>query len=129
MRNTKQREAVKAFLEGKKAFFSAQQIFTQMVAEGTEISLPTVYRNLQRLADLDEVDVISVEGESLYRICATDHHHHHLVCRLCGKTVDIAGPEFERWVHNVADQAGFSEVTHSVDIFGICKKCHEDDAD
>ena len=123
-RNTKQREAVLANLKTSNSFRSAQQIFTDLSLSGSNVGLTTVYRNLQRLTDSGEVDLIkNDEGEALYRICNTDRHHHHIVCRNCGKTVDVSGPEFEAWVRKVADECGFSDVTHSVDLFGICQDC------
>lgn len=123
-RNTRQKEAVLQNLRTSDSFRSAQQIFTDLTLSGSNVGLTTVYRNLQRLAEAGEVDVIkNDEGEALYRICDTESHHHHIVCRNCGKTIDVSGPEFEEWVAKIAAQTGFSEVNHSVDLLGICQDC------
>ena len=63
------------------------------------------------------------EGESVYRICGTGDHHHHLVCRVCGRTVEIEGREVERWTRRVADAEGFVDVDHTVEVFGTCAAC------
>ena len=76
------------------------------------------------LADAGEVDVLrSGSGEAVYRRCATDDHHHHLVCRRCGKAVEIAGPAVETWAQRVADEHGYTDLSHTVEIFGLCREC------
>jgi Fur family ferric uptake transcriptional regulator len=62
------------------------------------------------------------EGETLYRRCGAGHHHH-LVCRTCGRTVEIEGREIEKWTQRVATEQGFSDVDHTVEVFGICAEC------
>jgi Fur family ferric uptake transcriptional regulator len=65
------------------------------------------------------------DGESTYRLCgdASTTHHHHLVCRSCGKAVEIEGPAVETWADKVAAQNGFTDVNHTVEIFGLCATC------
>ena len=60
--------------------------------------------------------------EAVYRACST-HHHHHLVCRACGRTVEVEGPAVERWADKVAEDHGFRDVTHTLEIFGTCADC------
>ncbi len=80
-----------------------------------------MYRNLQAMAADGEVDVLRTDdGEAAYRACSTGQHHHHLVCRECGRTVEVAGPAVERWAEGVAAEHGFSQVTHTVEVFGVC---------
>ena len=62
-------------------------------------------------------------GEAVYRRCATDAHHHHLVCRRCGATVEIEGPAVESWAQRMAEAHGFSELSHTAEIFGLCRDC------
>ena len=102
-------------------FLSAQQIHAELEEEGTKVGLATVYRNLQSLAEEDLVDTVrSDDGEALYRLCANEGHHHHLVCRSCGKAVEIAGSLFENWVHDIASANGFTKVEHVAEFFGLC---------
>ncbi|MBO3750381.1 transcriptional repressor [Streptosporangiaceae bacterium NEAU-GS5] len=117
-------EAVHETLRHSEGFRSAQDIFTEMRADGAKIGLTTVYRALQALSDDGRVDVLRTDdGESVYRACATGDHHHHLVCRHCGHTVEVAGPDVERWAERVAAQNGFTEITHTVEVFGTCNSC------
>jgi Fur family transcriptional regulator, ferric uptake regulator len=105
-------------------FISAQDLYARLRAQGDQVGLTTVYRHLQVLADRHEIDVVRRDdGETLYRRCRTEVHHHHLVCRRCGRAVEVAGPEIEAWTSAVAAAAGFIDVTHTVEISGLCRDC------
>ncbi|HZE41367.1 MAG TPA: transcriptional repressor [Stackebrandtia sp.] len=122
-RSTKQRTAVMELLADIDGFHSAQELHTMLRDREAKIGLTTVYRTLQALADGDEVDVMRMpSGEHLYRRCSSGHHHH-LVCQKCGRTVEVAGPDVERWAETVAAEHGFTNVTHTVEIFGRCAEC------
>jgi Fur family transcriptional regulator, ferric uptake regulator len=124
MSDTRQRIAVREELDRDAAFRSAQDVHARLRATGTRIGLTTVYRALQSMADKGEVDVLrQPDGESVYRRCSTPRHHHHLVCRECGRTVEVDGPAVERWAERVAAEHGFSGVEHTVEVFGTCANC------
>jgi len=124
VRATRQRAAVSALLDRLDDFRSAQEIHEELRRNGEGIGLTTVYRTLQTLADGGEVDVLRTgTGEAVYRRCESAHHHHHLVCRRCGRTVEIEGPDVESWAQRVAEAHGFSELSHTAEIFGLCSEC------
>lgn len=126
-RMTKQRQAVVEELQRLDDFRSAQQIFEDLTLQGQKVGLATVYRNLQALADAGDVDVVrSDDGESLFRLCVSVEHHHHLVCRSCGSTREIEQSDIESWVHSIASQFGFTAVDHHMEIFGLCERCSLD---
>lgn len=122
-RNTWQREAVRQALGTSEAFVSAQSLHAHLRDAGSAIGLATVYRTLADLAIEGEADSLQQEGESLYRACTTGSHHHHLICRQCGLTVEIEADAVEAWAHSIAAEHGFSEANHVVDVFGICANC------
>lgn len=123
-RNTWQREAVRAALAEKRGFVSAQQLHQVLREGGSTIGLATVYRALAGLAEAGEADSLqSPEGENLFRSCATKGHHHHLICRQCGDTRELAATVVEEWTQRVAAEHGFTEIEHVVDIFGLCERC------
>ena len=120
-RPTRQRAAIAAALTDSAEFRSAQEIHAALLASGARVGLATVYRNLQAMAADGEVDVLRTDdGEAAYRACSTGQHHHHLVCRECGRTVEVAGSVVEHWAESVAAEHGFSQVTHTVEVFGVC---------
>lgn len=123
VRSTRQRAAVAALLEERRDFRSTQDLFEELRSRGEDVGLTTVYRTLQSLADAGEVDVLRIDsGEAYYRRCSAGHHHH-LVCRDCGRTVEVAGPTVENWATKIATQHGFVDVDHSLEIFGRCATC------
>lgn len=103
---------------------SAQQLHQAIRDGGTSIGLATVYRTLAGLTEAGEADTLqSPEGESLYRSCATQGHHHHLICRGCGDTVELSATVVEEWTRRVGAEHGFAEIEHVVDLFGLCSRC------
>jgi Fur family ferric uptake transcriptional regulator len=122
-RQTRQRTAVQSVLEGREEFTSAQDLHDLLRRQGTAVGLTTVYRSLQSLADAGQVDVlVTAEGQTLYRRCSSEHHHH-LVCRTCGRTIEIAGPAVETWADAIAREHGFSDISHTLELFGSCPGC------
>ena len=122
-RNTWQREAVREALGTSEGFLSAQALHSALRESGSSIGLATVYRALADLATEGEADSLQQEGESLYRACTPGSHHHHLICRNCGVTVEIEADAVEEWARNVAAQHGFTQPHHIVDVFGLCPAC------
>lgn len=104
-------------------FASAQSVYQLLRKDGESTGLATVYRILQKAAARNTVDVLRKDdGEALYRLCETGHHHH-LVCTSCGKTIEVEGSSVERWANTVAKNNGFRKVSHVVELFGLCVKC------
>lgn len=122
-RNTWQRERVRAALAEAPGFVSAQTLHAAL-RDDTGIGLATVYRALAGLAAAGEADSLqSPGGENLFRACASTGHHHHLICRSCGLTVEIEATAVEQWAQTTAAEHGFVEAEHVVDIFGLCASC------
>lgn len=123
-RSTRQRRAVEAALDASADFRTAQEIHETLRREGDSVGLATVYRTLQVLTDAGEVDVVKTDGgEAVYRRCSSSHHHH-LVCRHCGRTVEIKGPAVEKWASAMATEHGYADVSHTIELFGTCPECH-----
>ena len=123
-RNTWQKDAVKHALGEAAGFVSAQQLHLVLRNHGSTIGLATVYRALADLATAGDADSLqSKDGELLYRACGTEHHHH-LICRSCGKTVEIEASKVETWADEVAKSHGFTQPSHTIDIFGVCASCN-----
>ena len=123
-RGTRQAQALAAALESLPGFCSAQEIHAELRRKGEHVGLATVYRHLQALSEAGSVDAIrDASGEILYRQCQTSVHHHHLTCRNCGRSVEVEGRAVEQWAEKVAAEAGFTDVGHTVELFGLCPEC------
>jgi len=122
-RNTWQKDAVRHVLGEVPGFVSAQQLHQVLHAHGSPIGLATVYRALAELAANNDADSItSTDGQTLFRACTTNHHHH-LICRECGLTVEIDADQVESWAAKMAGANGFSDVSHTIELFGVCAGC------
>ncbi len=125
-RQTRQRAEILELLHDVDEFRSAQQLHDLLRHRGSGVGLATVYRTVQALADTGELDIRrTAEGEAVYRRCVERRHHHHLVCRSCGRTVEIDGPAAETWADQVGAAHGFSDVDHVIELTGTCAACRE----
>ena len=124
-RVTRQRLAITELLENVDEFRSARQIHQMLHERGQEIGLATVYRTLNAMAEQGHLEVLlQPTGEHTYLRCEPrSEHHHHLVCRTCGRTVDVAAPELEHLVESLATAHDFTDVEHSIDFLGTCREC------
>jgi Fur family transcriptional regulator, ferric uptake regulator len=124
-RHTAQADTVRDALQDAGGFRSAQDIYAALRGAGQTIGLSTVYRHLQSLADLGVADVIvTPDGETTYRYCqAQGSHHHHLVCRRCGRAEEVEGRAVEKWATTIAEKYGYTDVDHTLEVFGICAGC------
>lgn len=141
VRATRQAAAIEEVLRGQDGFRSAQELFAVLRGRGDRVGLTTVYRYLNLLAQQGRADVVSnPDGESQFRLCGTGTtrdgrpagqsagHHHHLVCRACGRSIEVVGPQVETWAEQMASAHGYTEVTHTVEVFGLCPE-HSAQAD
>lgn len=123
VRSTRQRAAIADLLNETEGFRSAQELHDELRRGGHGIGLTTVYRTLQAMAAAGIVDTLRNDtGESVYRRCSEEHHHH-LVCRACGSAVEVSGGHVETWAAEVAREHGFSDISHTIEIFGVCGEC------
>ena len=123
-RQTRQGQAVLNVVLGSDNFRSAQDIHAELRAAGETVGLTTVYRHLALLTEEGRLDALqTAEGELVYRRCHSDQHHHHVVCRQCGRGTEVELPDLERWAESTAADLGYSDVSHTVEIFGVCADC------
>ena len=123
-RNTTQRAAILQVLAGTDEFVSAQDLHSALRLSGSSIGLATVYRALQDMAGGGDLDTVRNQtGEVLYRQSVQPAHHHHLVCRQCGRTQEIEAPSVEKWARTIAEQYGYTDINHELELFGLCADC------
>lgn len=122
-RATRQRAAILEVLAADRSFLSARQIHARLERRARDVALATVYRTLKSLSRQGTLDTIPGESESLYCLCRSSEHHHHLVCRSCGISVELENPALESWASRVADEHGFEAVDHTLELYGTCRRC------
>lgn len=123
-RATSQRAALVSVLEGTDEFATAGELHETLRSSGVRVGLATVYRSLADLVAAGDIDSLrGPNGEVLYRRCGDVQHHHHLICRSCGRTEEVTSPAVERWAAAVAKKYEFSDLDHEIELFGICADC------
>ena len=132
-RRSRQAQLIATALAEADVFLSAQELHARLRNTGSSVGLSTVYRCLHDLATTGAIHVVTSEtGEALYRHVSRDgdnhyqhRHGHFLVCRSCGAAVEVVSPTVERWVAATGRDNDYEQLTHRVEIFGICRACRE----
>lgn len=118
-RATAQKAAIVSALHASDRALTAQELHARL----EKVGLATVYRNLGRLADGGEIDAIRrPNGELAYRACGHGHHHH-LICRECGKVVEVHDCTLGEWSRRIGSEYGFSGIEHHAELIGTCDSC------
>lgn len=130
-RRTRQRESIAEVLETLEEFRTAQDIHDLLRTGGEPVGLATVYRTLQSLAESGDADMVRLpDGQIAYRGCGqAQNHHHHLICRVCGRTVEFELPSIETFIDELSARFGFTDVGHDLELYGLCATCAETNAD
>ena len=88
-----------------------------------KIGIATVYRTLALLEDSDMVTSLSFGAQGKKYELGAKEHHDHMICIKCGNITEFVDEEIEKRQHYIADKLGFKMTDHSMQIYGICKKC------
>ncbi len=121
LRVTAPRMAMLKILAEASRPLSAEEIHAQ-AGNGT-LDLVTVYRSLGAFDQAGLVQRHPLErGRSLYALVAAGHHHHHVICRRCGRIERLPGCDSSR-MEAAAQQKGFADLTHIMEVYGICPTC------
>jgi Fur family ferric uptake transcriptional regulator len=124
LRLTRPRRVIMKILQQSAVPLSPQTIQQRAVDAQEEISLVSVYRTIDMLTDLDLIRrVHGHDGCQGYALCSPGHHHH-LVCRNCGKSVEYSGSEdLSNLIEAIQVQTGFQIDGHLLQLFGRCPAC------
>lgn len=123
-RMTKQRALILEELRATTSHPTADEIYAMVRAKLPHISLGTVYRNLELLAETDQVLKLEYAGFQK-RFDGNVHPHAHVRCERCGKVADVMGDVPAIGVPSDLDVPGFKINSARVEFFGICKACQD----
>ena len=86
---TKQREIIlETIMEKENWHFTAEELFSAVRKKDNDIGMATIYRTLELMQNLDIVHVLDFNDDSRkYEIYLEETHHHHLICKGCGKLI------------------------------------------
>lgn len=122
LKYSRQRESIKEYLASTKEHPTADMVYTRVKEDFPNISLGTVYRNLNLLAEIGEaIKITTPDGGDRFDGCTAPHYH--FFCTDCGSVLDL---EMEN-ISYINDVAGknFDGVIerHNAIFFGRCKDC------
>jgi Fur family ferric uptake transcriptional regulator len=121
---TRPREWIASILAREPRFLSASQIHERTKCLGMRVSLSTVYRTLDHLhAKGDVIARAQSDGEATYMVCAPAQHHHHAICRRCGRVEDVDCSVTDRFAQSLRTLHGFDIDEHAMEFFGTCRDC------
>jgi len=110
------------FQNAQTRHMTAEDVYRQLIMEGLDIGLATVYRVLTQFEQAGLVERHFFEsGKAVFELNEGGHHDH-LVCLQCGKVEEFYDAEIERRQHEVAKQRGFVVKEHALYLYADCTK-------
>ncbi len=122
LKYSRQRESIKASLMARKDHPTADALYTSIRAEYPNISLGTVYRNLNLLVELGEVQKLTC-GDGKDHFDADTSPHYHFVCKECSSVLDLPMKPIPEVEQEAADQLGAEVDGHAIYFYGTCQNC------
>lgn len=121
-RKSQQREKILELLKKTDTHPTAEWIYMQLKDEMPNLSLGTVYRNLNVLMEQKFIQKLPF-GNTGDRFEAKIAPHYHLVCEQCGQVSDFEMALYHEINQRVQKNINFKVTGHRIDIFGICEQC------
>lgn len=124
---THQRKAIiDVLVEHKGHFLSAEEIYLKSKEKCSQTNFSTIYRNLEILVNTNIIHKTQVkEGTFSYELVCSDEHHHHLICKGCGKTEAIDFCPIED-LKKTFQPKNFTLTDHKFELYGYCHQCQRD---
>ncbi|HJV34417.1 transcriptional repressor [Geomonas sp.] len=124
MKATPKRLAILAMLDGEPAYASPEELWKRLREQFDRLGLPTVYRNLEELAESGVISkVIHPNRQLYYYFCRNREHHHHFVCLSCRRVEDIPSCGIESLEREVTQKNGGRVLSHILQLNGLCGGC------
>jgi Fur family peroxide stress response transcriptional regulator len=120
-RNTKQREVIWRAIKNDKSHPTADQIYDKVRKQLPNISLGTVYRNLQKLIAEERVQVLMLGRSQRFDPLAEQHQH--FICQTCDRVYDVFVATQKELKPRQLPHEGFKVTSHHLAFYGTCKYC------
>ena len=121
-RDTEPRRLVISAVAAQGRPFTAEDLCAALPCVGRA----TVYRGLRLLVETDQVCRVLLEDRELRYQLSHQGHHHHMLCAVCGASIDLAGCDVEDTLRTAAALAGFRMSGHWLEVYGACAECDQD---
>ena len=121
---TPQRRVILDIIHETSSHLTADDIYNLVQQRIRGVNKSTVYRTLELLEELDCV-VRSEMGERFIYHHAEEGHHHHLVCRQCGRIIEMSEAHLEPMRQMLLDELGFQVDIKHLMLHGLCADCRK----
>lgn len=117
--------------EHRDKHMTAEDIYELVKEDYPDIGLATIYRTVQLLLEMQLVDRINLDdGCARYEIGELSlgeakHHHHHLICKTCGKVLPFKDDLLEELESHIEEATGFHVLDHELKFYGQCQECQK----
>ena len=125
-KRSKQRDRIFELLKSTQTHPTASWIYDQLKKEISNLSLGTVYRNLNVLTEQGLIRKFDF-GSTFDRYDADISQHYHFSCERCGSFVDLETPIDEGLNKQVEKTTKFKIKSHRIEFYGLCYKCQKAD--
>ncbi len=123
LRLTQQRKDIANILhENKSKFISCEEIYELIPKDTLKTNISTIYRTLECFESIGIVHKKIVDGRFFYKLMCLDHHHHHLTCKICKKTIPFEYCPIKN-LASIAKMYNFTIENHQIEIYGVCSEC------
>jgi Fur family ferric uptake transcriptional regulator len=122
-RLTRPRRVLAELIQARGGAFSAADLANDARARRLGIGRATIFRAIELLEEIGALERIDLPtGEHAYVPCGPAHHHH-VVCRRCGRSVEIGDLGLSSLARDVARSTGYRIDEHRFELFGLCPDC------
>ena len=106
--------------------FTAADLLSDARSRNVKIGRATVFRTLDLLTEQGSLERLDLPtGEHAYVACAPEQHHHHVVCRGCGASVEVTDSGLQAVVREIGAQSGYRIDNHRLELYGLCPECQQ----
>lgn len=120
-RQTRQLEVIWEAVKDEKSHPTADQIYEKVRQDLPNISLGTVYRNLQKLVSDGKLQVLTLDRTQHFDPVLAQHQH--FICQRCGCVYDIFLEPDQELLPFTMPCEGFTVTSHQLSLYGRCKAC------
>jgi len=105
---------------------ASEELYNLVKKEDPSIGQATVYRTLKLLSESGLAKEVQFgDGVTRYERKYGSAHHDHIICEICGRTVEVVDQEIERLQERLAQSHGFELTGHKMYLYGVCGDCRK----
>lgn len=122
MNYSRQRELIKQEVKKDSVHPTADMVYASLKEKNPSLSLGTVYRNLNLLAELGEIRKLPMPN-SRDRFDGDTSEHYHVICKKCGKVFDVELERLRDLDEEIERKSGYAVMRHELIVYGLCPEC------